>query len=329
MKKILLAAVAALAIVGCSQNEEIEKAGEKAEINFGTVVKAGTKAAITETDNFATFTVRAYKTEDKMVAAPALSSVFMNDLLVERTLPNTEWIHTGTFYWPLSGYVQFFATSPKQALKVTTGYPTFDYTIATADKQVDLVAANVIDAEKTENAVDLAFQHLLTQINFSIKGDTEDFTYTVTKLELKGAKDKSTFTFDGSNTIGSWGTPTVSAANVSYIYDEASVTVAPVKDLDLKSDFETTDNALFMLMPQTLTDVTLEITYSAAPTSDLTAKTFDGVKTVNLTGAWEMGKSIRYTLKLTSDAADITFNPSVSGWGDETPGTNTNPVTKP
>ena len=33
MKKILLAAVAALAIVGCSQNEEIEKAGEKAEIN--------------------------------------------------------------------------------------------------------------------------------------------------------------------------------------------------------------------------------------------------------------------------------------------------------
>lgn len=31
MKKILLAAVAALAIVGCSQNEEIEKAGEKAE----------------------------------------------------------------------------------------------------------------------------------------------------------------------------------------------------------------------------------------------------------------------------------------------------------
>lgn len=148
MKKILLAAVAALAIVGCSQNEEIEKAGEKAEINFGTVVKAGTKAAITETDNFATFTVRAYKTEDKMVAAPALSSVFMNDLLVERTLPNTEWTHTGTFYWPLSGYVQFFATSPKQALKVTTGYPTFDYTIATADKQVDLVAANVIEQKK-------------------------------------------------------------------------------------------------------------------------------------------------------------------------------------
>ena len=46
MKKILLAAVAALAIVGCSQNEEIEKAGEKAKINFGAVVSNATRANI-------------------------------------------------------------------------------------------------------------------------------------------------------------------------------------------------------------------------------------------------------------------------------------------
>ena len=51
MKKILLAAVAALAIVGCSQNEEIEKAGEKAEINFGTIVSKTTRAAVTNIDS--------------------------------------------------------------------------------------------------------------------------------------------------------------------------------------------------------------------------------------------------------------------------------------
>lgn len=34
MKKILLAAVAALAIVGCSQNEEIEKAGERQKLTL-------------------------------------------------------------------------------------------------------------------------------------------------------------------------------------------------------------------------------------------------------------------------------------------------------
>lgn len=63
MKKILLAAVAALAIVGCSQNEEIEKAGEKAEINFGAVVSNATRANIVNNADFKSFKVYGYKTE--------------------------------------------------------------------------------------------------------------------------------------------------------------------------------------------------------------------------------------------------------------------------
>ena len=38
MKKILLAVTAALAITGCSQNEEFENAGQNAEIKIGTSV---------------------------------------------------------------------------------------------------------------------------------------------------------------------------------------------------------------------------------------------------------------------------------------------------
>lgn len=38
MKKILFAAVAAMAITGCSQNEEIEKAVQPVEISFNTAV---------------------------------------------------------------------------------------------------------------------------------------------------------------------------------------------------------------------------------------------------------------------------------------------------
>ena len=36
MKKILLAVTAALAITGCSQNEEFDSPSQKAEINFST-----------------------------------------------------------------------------------------------------------------------------------------------------------------------------------------------------------------------------------------------------------------------------------------------------
>lgn len=47
MKKILFAAVAALAITGCSQNEEIEKAAQTTEIGFNAIVKNTTRAAVT------------------------------------------------------------------------------------------------------------------------------------------------------------------------------------------------------------------------------------------------------------------------------------------
>ena len=44
MKKILFAAVAAMAITGCSQNEEIEKAVQPVEISFNTAVSKTTRA---------------------------------------------------------------------------------------------------------------------------------------------------------------------------------------------------------------------------------------------------------------------------------------------
>lgn len=69
MKKILLTAVAALAIVGCTQNEEIENVGQKAEVNFGTIVSKTTRAAITDNTVLQGmgFTVYAYNTGTKLL----------------------------------------------------------------------------------------------------------------------------------------------------------------------------------------------------------------------------------------------------------------------
>ena len=68
MKKILLAVTAALAITGCSQNEEFENAGQNAEIKIGTSVV--TRATPMVTDNFAEFRAfgYAYKGEDAYAA---------------------------------------------------------------------------------------------------------------------------------------------------------------------------------------------------------------------------------------------------------------------
>lgn len=319
MKKILLVALAAVAMASCSENEEFENVSTTNQIKFGTVVKAGTKAEVITAGNLKTFTVNAYKTTAGMGTDVQLSTGFMDN--VEVTKSPSEWQYTGNYYWPSSGKLQFFATSPAQTLDITTaGYPKFEYTVKAVTGQEDLVAANVINQIKSESAITLPFQHLLTQVNFSIKGSTPDFTYTVSKLVIKGAKDKATFTFDGSATVGAWSSLVESVSGVTYEY-AGTVTVTPTTaDPNASASFETAGNALFMLMPQdNLTGVTVDVTYTAAPKNGekLGEPTFDGTKTVNLTGSWGMGKNIRYTLTLTSDATSIKFIPETGKWTDE------------
>ena len=52
MKKILLAVTTALAITGCSQNEEFDAPNQQTKIDFTSVVKKATRAADTTGDNF-------------------------------------------------------------------------------------------------------------------------------------------------------------------------------------------------------------------------------------------------------------------------------------
>lgn len=327
MKKILFVALAAATMMSCTENEVIENAGNKAAIDFGTVVKNGTRAAVTTNDNFEKFTVNGYKTEGAMGDAVVLKTGFIDNLELTKT---AGWKYTDTYYWPLKGNVQFFATSPAQSLTLPAagGYPTFDYTIKAEASQEDLVAANVMNATKATGAVVLPFQHLLTQVNFSIKGKTPDFTYTVSKLVIKGAKNAGTFKFNGTGTVGAWSSL---ATTADYTFT-GTKTVAPVKDEATPSEtkFEDAGNALFMLMPQAdLSGVTLEITYTAAPTGKLDQLTFNDTKVLNLTGKWEMGKNIRYTLELSNDASPVEFGtPTVGGWTNED-GTVTDPTPAP
>ena len=325
MKKILLAVTAALAITSCSQNEEFENAGQKAEINFGSIVSNSTRATITDDGNFETFTVNGYKTSAVMGSAVALTS-FIDNEVVKKT--EGVWKHDNVFYWPIN-YVQFFATSPQQTLTVpSAGYPEFSYTVGAIDTQNDLLVANLKDQQKSDNAVQLTFQHALTQVNFSIKGDTKGFDYKVAKLIITGVDGTGMFKFDGTDNVGGW-TPDAKAAGIyetSYVEGSEIALTNVAADLSTVANFDVdSKKSLFMLLPQTLAGgAEVAITYTAAPTgkTDATDLTFTGTKKVALTGTWAAGKKVRYTLTLTSDAKEITIGePTVSGWG--VPETNT------
>lgn len=108
MKKILFAAVAAMAITGCSQNEEIEKAAQPVEIGFNTAVGKATKATPMLNDNFKDFKVYAYNSGSNLIkdVTKLSTTVFMNGIKTEKGEEGL-WATEGTYYWPLTDKLQF------------------------------------------------------------------------------------------------------------------------------------------------------------------------------------------------------------------------------
>ena len=324
MKKILLVAVAALAITSCSQNEEFENPNQKAEINFSTIVSKATRASELTTDSLKKsdgFQVYAYNTgQDVMKADLSLAGKeFMNGVLLKWNETDKNWgmNPAGPYYWPLDEKIQFFAYSPVSGVTYTaptgSGYPSFNYTIGDVASQKDLVVAYANDQTKpnTPNTpVELTFKHILTQINFKLKGSDADYTYTVTEISLSDIQNKGTFTYDEPSKIGAWsstsGTGTyVYAATYSDFTNTADLTIA------------TGDNGL-MLMPQALLETAkIKITYS---TKKDNKKYFDGTKEVSLKDiVWNAGDKILYTLSLPSGAEEVTFKSTVGSWNTEKP----------
>lgn len=315
MKKILFLAMAAAALVSCSQNEEFENAGQKAEIKFAGVVKASTKATVIDNTNFNSFTVNGYVTAGDMAKDTQLSTGFIDNHDVTKS--GNAWGKTTTdFYWPFNQKVQFFATSPKQTLDITTtaGYPTFSYTIAaTSDKQEDLLVAKALNQTKetpgvADNGVVLTFNHALTQVNFSVKGEDEN-TYKVTSITISGVGNTGTYKFEDNT----W--KSVSGSNITYSYPlKEGLAVTGTTAIPAGAD-----GAALMLMPQSMPTgigtakitVAYQVFKGDVPLSDVITADADLQSTTN----WAPGKQLRYTLTLTNRGDKIILGvPKVEEW---------------
>lgn len=308
MKQVFFAALAALAITSCSQNEEITGSDNDSQIRFNTIVNKSTRATPMVTDNFDSFTVYGYNTEATFDGTASLGTAFMDNVSATKGQDGTWTLAGGPYYWPLKGNMQFIAYSPatnvkNYAIGDPSGFPSFNYTIQTV--QEDLLAAQTLNATKDGNAVQLSFSHILTQINFSAQLEA-DFTYDISAIKVIGVNNTGTFTYAASK--GAW-SGTSGAVSYEYAGDFAATATDNVVDLS------TASNAL-LLMPQTLPDgAKIEITYKATATTGNKQVTFDGTKEVDMKGVvWEPGKNIRYKLVLPSDAQSVSFSTQLNGW---------------
>lgn len=309
MKKFLFLAMAAAAMVSCSQNEEIENAAQKAEIKLGTVVKAGTRAAVVTNDNFTEFKVSAYIVDDANVASNGLGAAYIPGVLYQGNKTAGWTPESGSYYWA-PGKMQFFAY-PKDVADFdagATGYPTCTFNIeATAAAQKDIVVAHVVDAVKPVSGGDLTltFKHILTRINFSYKPEKDGYNYTVSQIVIKGVGGGSaTYTFNKENDgKGAWGDP--STASVDYEYPVKMATTATDGYYALEGE-----GAPLMLLPQSVVGKTIEVTYKTEKDG---TTFFNDTKVVTLpaNSTWGIGQNIRYKLTLPVGAEEIKLQTEV------------------
>lgn len=323
MKKFLFLAMAAAAMVSCSQNEEIENAAQKAEIKLGTVVSNTTRAAVTDLTELQKadvgFTVYAYNsgaTEFADATAADMGAFIANGK--KATFSSGAWkIEGSPYYWPLTDNIHFFAYgNPGTGTLVYAGptgsnkYPTITYTVAGVDAQTDLVVASITDQTKTKSSggVTLKFAHILTQINFNVKaGDSN--TYKLKALSISGVKNQGTYDFGKGAWEAQEGTATyahtITAEGIEATTSGTSIASA------------------WMLMPQDMPTaegtVSINVSYDIYDAnSKLIAEVSSTAIDLKETQAWEPGKKVLYTLTLTNQAVEVSLSvPEFDGWKNE------------
>lgn len=315
MKKSLLAVMAALAMAGCSQNEinEIDNGSQKgkAEIQFGYSPVG--RATVMITDNFEHFKVSAYTHSDAAYTADAATAKLIPDSQFDKKTVDgkTVWEESkgNTFYWPTSEYVTFFGYSPETITgysKVDNAAPTLNYTVKDdiASQEDVLVVQDTKSAVNDRNTtVSLKFDHALTQVYFKLIGEDTELSYEVTSIAIKGLKNEGTYTYGSNN----WDISSATTTKDYTITLSTNNTFSGVDDptaADVKYTELTANDQLMILMPQTLEGVNIEVTYKANKGS---VEVHSDKKAVSkaLTGTWNPGDKMVYTLVLSGDKIKI------------------------
>ena len=207
MKRIILGAMAAVAILACSKEQVIEVNRANDEITFNVVTDNQTKAAAVYCANnlFDNFHVSATYTNGSKT-----NWFFQNDHIVKN---GTSWNNeTNTRYWSAAGTHDFYAiyngTMTHTGISEAPAAPqVVDFKVeANVKDQKDLLYAVATGYKKTDKkAVALNFRHALSQVVFQAKNTNPNLYVEISGVSVCNVANVGTFTY-----------PTVSTA-VNYV----------------------------------------------------------------------------------------------------------------
>ena len=311
-KQFLTVAVAALALAGCSKNETVEVASNRA-IGFDAFVGKATRA-VTETD------VNALKAGFFVYGGYEENADVFFDTKVT-SADGSEWTYSPIRYWVKDETYKFAAYAP-EAVK-NNGSVSFDYTSgaltvtdyqATQDNQADFVYAKsepIPGLASGNDEISLTFAHMLSMVKFTFKNAFGNgVKVDISNVAINGIKTKATCT------DGNWTAPS----------DATEFTKASFPQM-------TTNGAIseeeIVIIPQTIQKDAVTVTFNLTVTTEDGTKVADNVNKTAKLEAITWDKNNRYNYILTIDGKiigleEIIFGqPDVTPWDDyNTPGTD-------
>ena len=205
------------------------------------------------------------------------------------------WSSEETFFWPAKGELDFYAYAQYSTPTINSGDKeiTFDYTVPkAAAEQPDIMFAHTTRSKGTGNPVKLDFNHALAAVKFVAKDVTN---CTVKRITLKNLYGEGSCTYNPETETEPFAWALDGEKKKKDFSQEFDV---ELKDNDGKQDTQpiTDENeaTTFMLIPQSLEDVTVEV---QVETSE---GTFTLSGSLAQTGEWLPGRIYTYAISTES-----------------------------
>lgn len=311
MKKFFaMAAVAALMLTGCVNNEMFEDA-EPAEIVMQAVNKVPNKAIVEGATFSGDFKVFGFFSEDDFTSTQQFGMYDVVCTKVGSVYKNS----TTSYYWPMSGKVGFYAVAPASIAPTVSwadGLTLTNYNVNTA-KDTDVMFAYNWGA-KGSSALKMTFHHALSQVLVKVKTNE---SYANAEIKVKSVSFtnvdvEATCNYKELSTADQVANPSITwTGNTDYTATEEYYATLSAAVTSSAVDY----GAGVLTIPQTMgANAKISIAYALTQNG----KTVEGTVSKPITEAWVAGKRYIYTLNFNLD--EITFDPDVvnTGWVDVT-----------
>lgn len=211
--------------------------------------------------------------------------------------------------WPWNQSLKFFAVHPYDSNNENFGGSpetglTYNFTVnPTVTKQVDLMYATTGDLDyNLEEKAPLHFNHALTAVNF-VMGDVRFYGH-LKEIKLKNVYTSGTLTLPTEKTTYSGETGEATWSNLGN-----QDVIVNDHDFDITTGSGhvgqtiTTGNNVFMMIPQALNDVVVELTFDVSGEIITVSGNLSGSDT----DTWEPGTTRTYIINSTKDISDYIF----------------------